>query len=195
MSHTQTHKGQLVARVRRIAGQVAAIERALETETGCAVVLQQSLPRAGRSMGWWTRSSRIICASMSPIQASDARYGPDNTAPASYNACGRRFHHPQRQPERQAICPQGEGRSNRLLVSALRRSSRVRARALAAEAEADHQELRIVRERLSLCRRDVSKLIETAIEEAIVLSMTPRHAFRRCTPRRRRSTVQSCLCD
>ncbi|NKL21163.1 plasmid replication protein RepC [Rhizobium leguminosarum] len=37
--------------------------------------------------------------------------------------------------------------------------------ALAAEAEAERQELRVVRERLSLCRRDVSKLIETAIEE------------------------------
>ncbi len=37
--------------------------------------------------------------------------------------------------------------------------------ALAAEAEADRQELRVVRERLSLCRRDVAKLIETAIEE------------------------------
>ncbi len=37
--------------------------------------------------------------------------------------------------------------------------------ALAAEAEVDRQELRVVRERLSLCRRDVAKLIETAIEE------------------------------
>lgn len=51
MSHTKTNKDQLVARVRRIAGQVAAIERALETETGCAVVLQQVAAARGAING------------------------------------------------------------------------------------------------------------------------------------------------
>ena len=51
MSHTRTNKDQLVARVRRIAGQVAAIERALETETGCAVVLQQVAAARGAING------------------------------------------------------------------------------------------------------------------------------------------------
>lgn len=41
MSHTKANKDQLITRVRRIAGQVAAIERALEAEAGCATVLQQ----------------------------------------------------------------------------------------------------------------------------------------------------------
>ena len=39
MSHTAREKAKLLARVRRIRGQVEAIERALETEAGCAEVL------------------------------------------------------------------------------------------------------------------------------------------------------------
>ena len=40
MSHTVRAKSKLLARVRRIRGQVEAIERALENELGCADVLQ-----------------------------------------------------------------------------------------------------------------------------------------------------------
>ncbi|KQT16247.1 MAG: metal/formaldehyde-sensitive transcriptional repressor [Bradyrhizobium sp.] len=39
MSHTITHKSKLLARVRRIKGQLDAVERALEAELGCADVL------------------------------------------------------------------------------------------------------------------------------------------------------------
>ena len=39
MSHTVKHKRKLLARVRRIAGQVTAIERALENETECGQVM------------------------------------------------------------------------------------------------------------------------------------------------------------
>jgi DNA-binding FrmR family transcriptional regulator len=39
MSHTIKEKMKLLARVRRIKGQVEAIERALEAELGCADVL------------------------------------------------------------------------------------------------------------------------------------------------------------
>lgn len=39
MSHTQKSKTKLIARVRRIKGQVEAVERALEAEIGCAEVL------------------------------------------------------------------------------------------------------------------------------------------------------------
>ena len=41
MSHTVREKAKLLARVRRIRGQVEALERALEAEHGCTVVLQQ----------------------------------------------------------------------------------------------------------------------------------------------------------
>ena len=40
MTHTIRDKSKLLARVRRIRGQVEAIERALEAEIGCADVLQ-----------------------------------------------------------------------------------------------------------------------------------------------------------
>lgn len=40
MSHTIREKAKLLARVRRIRGQVEAVERALEAEIGCADVLQ-----------------------------------------------------------------------------------------------------------------------------------------------------------
>ena len=41
MSHTTRGKTKLLARVRRIGGQVEALERALEAELGCEAVLQQ----------------------------------------------------------------------------------------------------------------------------------------------------------
>jgi DNA-binding FrmR family transcriptional regulator len=41
MSHTTREKSKLLSRVRRIRGQVQALERALEAERGCAEVLQQ----------------------------------------------------------------------------------------------------------------------------------------------------------
>ncbi|MBE0704437.1 MAG: metal/formaldehyde-sensitive transcriptional repressor [Afipia sp.] len=40
MSHTTREKTKLLNRVRRIRGQMEAVERALEDETGCAEVLQ-----------------------------------------------------------------------------------------------------------------------------------------------------------
>ena len=40
MGHTIANKSKLLARVRRIRGQIEAVERALETELGCADVLQ-----------------------------------------------------------------------------------------------------------------------------------------------------------
>jgi DNA-binding FrmR family transcriptional regulator len=41
MSHTIKEKGKLLSRVRRIRGQVEALERALEEERGCTAVMQQ----------------------------------------------------------------------------------------------------------------------------------------------------------
>ncbi len=40
MAHTVREKSKLLARVRRIRGQVEAVERALESELGCGDVLQ-----------------------------------------------------------------------------------------------------------------------------------------------------------
>ena len=41
MSHTTREKSKLLSRVRRIKGQVEALERALGAERGCAEILQQ----------------------------------------------------------------------------------------------------------------------------------------------------------
>ena len=41
MSHTARQKDKLIARVRRIKGQMEGIERALEAEAGCIEVLRQ----------------------------------------------------------------------------------------------------------------------------------------------------------
>jgi DNA-binding FrmR family transcriptional regulator len=41
MSHTIAKKAKLLNRVRRIRGQVESVERALETEEGCSIVLQR----------------------------------------------------------------------------------------------------------------------------------------------------------
>jgi len=41
MAHTIKDKSALLARVRRIQGQAAALERALEQESECSAVLQQ----------------------------------------------------------------------------------------------------------------------------------------------------------
>jgi DNA-binding FrmR family transcriptional regulator len=40
MAHTIREKTRLIHRVRRIRGQIEAVERALETESGCADVLR-----------------------------------------------------------------------------------------------------------------------------------------------------------
>jgi DNA-binding FrmR family transcriptional regulator len=39
MSHTIRHKHKLLARVKRLRGQIEAIERALESEAGCEPVM------------------------------------------------------------------------------------------------------------------------------------------------------------
>lgn len=41
MAHTKTNKNQLIARVHRIAGQMAAIEKAIGDEAGCSAILHQ----------------------------------------------------------------------------------------------------------------------------------------------------------
>ena len=41
MAHTKTKKDPLLARVRRIAGQMSAIEKAIADDEGCSVILHQ----------------------------------------------------------------------------------------------------------------------------------------------------------
>jgi len=54
MSHTVRSKASLLARVRRIRGQVEALERALEAEKGCAEIMQQIAAFRGAATGLMT---------------------------------------------------------------------------------------------------------------------------------------------
>lgn len=65
MSHIKSNKDDLLKRVKRIAGQVQAIERALEGDADCAKTLHLWPPPVGRSMGCLTRSSKTTPASTS----------------------------------------------------------------------------------------------------------------------------------
>ncbi len=47
MSHTKREKMKLLNRVRRVRGQVEAIERALEDEQSCATILHQIVTARG----------------------------------------------------------------------------------------------------------------------------------------------------
>ncbi|MFV0245968.1 MAG: metal/formaldehyde-sensitive transcriptional repressor [Qingshengfaniella sp.] len=51
MSHTIRDKTRLVARVRRIKGQIEGIERAFEAETSCAELLRQIASARGAMTG------------------------------------------------------------------------------------------------------------------------------------------------
>ena len=54
VSHTQREKVKLLNRVRRVRGQVEAIERALEGEKGCATVLHLIVAARGAINGLMT---------------------------------------------------------------------------------------------------------------------------------------------
>jgi len=51
MTHTIREKQKLLARVRRIKGQVEAIERALDSESGCELVMHQIAGMRGAVAG------------------------------------------------------------------------------------------------------------------------------------------------
>jgi len=51
MSHTHANRDQLLARTRRIAGQVAAIERAIADDAGCGAILHQVAGVRGAVLG------------------------------------------------------------------------------------------------------------------------------------------------
>lgn len=54
MTHTIENKARLLARVRRIKGQMEAVERALEASAGCAEVLQLVASVRGATNGLMT---------------------------------------------------------------------------------------------------------------------------------------------
>jgi DNA-binding FrmR family transcriptional regulator len=73
MTHTIREKQRLLARARRIRGQVEAIERALESEVGCEQVMHL-LAAARGAMAGLMSSSRSMCGHTSSTpKTSQAR--------------------------------------------------------------------------------------------------------------------------
>jgi len=74
MSHTIRNKASLLARVRRIRGQVEALERALEAEKGCAEIMQQIAAFRGAANGLMTEviEEHVRTHVVSPTLSSQA---------------------------------------------------------------------------------------------------------------------------
>ena len=51
MAHVTEHRGKLLTRIRRIGGQVAALEKSLESDIDCAAVLTQIAAVRGAVQG------------------------------------------------------------------------------------------------------------------------------------------------
>ena len=62
MGHTIREKSKLLGRVRRIRGQVEALERALDAEKGCAEVLHQIAAVRGAINGVGAHAKLTIAA-------------------------------------------------------------------------------------------------------------------------------------
>ena len=75
MTHTVREKSKLLARVRRIRGQVEAIERAVEAEVGCADVLQVIASVRGAMNGLMAEviEDHIRCHVTAPLLAPKQR--------------------------------------------------------------------------------------------------------------------------
>jgi DNA-binding FrmR family transcriptional regulator len=54
MSHTKSEKAKLINRIRRVRGQIEAVERAIESEEGCAAVLHLIVAARGAINGLMT---------------------------------------------------------------------------------------------------------------------------------------------
>ncbi len=73
MTHTVREKTKLLHRVRRLRGQVEAVERALETEAGCERVLQLIAACRGATNGLMAEvmEAHIRTHTLDPARAPD----------------------------------------------------------------------------------------------------------------------------
>ena len=97
-------------------------------------------------------------------------HGAGDAAAASGGLGRSRPHHSARQPERQALRPQRAGRAIEMAFGFDLSPLVARAEEFEAWAEdvrAEERALRLVRERITLCRRDIAKMIATGVEEGV----------------------------
>ena len=79
MSHTKTEKVKLLNRVRRVRGQIEAVERALENEDGCAAVLHLIVAARGAMNGLMTEviEDHIRLHVVDPIKGTERQRGAE----------------------------------------------------------------------------------------------------------------------
>ena len=79
MSHTKREKMKLLNRIRRIRGQIEAVERALEDEQGCATVLHLIVGARGAMSGLMTEviEDHIRLHVVDPVRDTERSRGAD----------------------------------------------------------------------------------------------------------------------
>ena len=79
MSHTIQEKKKLLNRVRRVAGQIEAIERALDDEKGCATVLHLIVAARGAINGLMSEviEDHIRLHVMDPAKSAERARGAE----------------------------------------------------------------------------------------------------------------------
>ncbi len=87
MSHTKAEKAKLLHRVRRVRGQIEAVERALEEEKGCATVLHLIAAARGAINGLMTEviEDHIRLHVVDPGQGDERARGADELIEAMHS--------------------------------------------------------------------------------------------------------------
>ncbi len=79
MSHTKNEKAKLMNRIRRVRGQIEAVERAIEGEEGCATVLHLIVAARGAMNGLMTEviEDHIRLHVVDPAKDAERKRGAD----------------------------------------------------------------------------------------------------------------------
>ncbi len=79
MSHTKSEKAKLMNRIRRVRGQIEAVERAIEGEEGCATVLHLIVAARGAMNGLMTEviEDHIRLHVVDPAKDAERKRGAD----------------------------------------------------------------------------------------------------------------------
>jgi len=79
MSHTKSEKAKLMNRIRRVRGQIEAVERAIEGEEGCATVLHLIVAARGAMNGLMTEviEDHIRLHVVDPVKDAERKRGAD----------------------------------------------------------------------------------------------------------------------
>jgi DNA-binding FrmR family transcriptional regulator len=79
MSHVKNEKAKLMNRIRRVRGQIEAVERAIEGEEGCATVLHLIVAARGAMNGLMTEviEDHIRLHVVDPAKDAERKRGAD----------------------------------------------------------------------------------------------------------------------